>query len=196
MNDAHAEQQPVVAKNGIAVARRVLLNDGVIAYPTEGVFGLGCMPGSIEAVARILSIKKRDPAMGLLLIASRQEQLEPWIDQESVSGELESSLEHPITWVVDAARDLPFWIGGKHSGVAVRITRHSTAAALCDAVDSALISTSANQSGRQPARNTYVLRRQFGDLVDFVVPGDLGPARGPSEIRVYDSDQTLRPANA
>lgn len=196
MNDANLENRTVVAKTGIAVARRVLLNDGVIAYPTEGVYGLGCLPGSIEAVARILRMKKRDPAMGLVLIASRLEQLDPWIDRQTLTGNLESSLEHPVTWVVRAAPDLPYWISGKHSGVAVRITQHSTAAALCDAVDSALISTSANQSGRQPARNTYVLRRQFDDLVDFIVPGDLGPARGPSEIRVYDTHRTLRPANA
>lgn len=177
------------------MARRVLLNDGVIAYPTEGVYGLGCLPGSIDAVARILSMKKRDPAMGLVLIASREEQLEPWVDRQALTGPLESSLDKPITWVVRGAPDLPYWISGKHSGVAVRITQHATAAALCDAADSALVSTSANQSGRPPARNTYVLRRQFGDLVDFIVPGDLGPARGPSEIRIYDSNQTLRPAN-
>lgn len=178
------------------MARRVLLNEGVIAYPTEGVFGLGCLPESVEAVARILSMKKRDPAMGLVLIASREEQLEPWVDLQALTGPLESSLENPITWVVPATANLPYWISGRHSGVAVRITQHATAAALCDAADSALVSTSANRSGQPPARNTYVLRRQFGDLVDFVVPGDLGPARGPSEIRVYDSNQTLRPANS
>lgn len=178
----------------IREAARVLLSDGVVAYPTEGVFGLGCLPGSAAAVARILGIKRRDPAMGLLLIASHRRQLEPWVGEAAATASLESSLRQPVTWIVPAAPDLPYWIGGDHDGVAVRITAHPVAAALCEAAGSALISTSANRSGQRPARNTYVLRRQFGGLVDFIVPGDLGPARGPSEIRQLDSGQTVRPA--
>ena len=132
---------------------------------------------------------------GLLLIASRKSQLEPWIDTAAVKTPLTSSPEQPITWIVPAAAGLPYWVSGEHDGVAVRITAHPIAAALCDAARSAVISTSANRSGRPPARNTYVLRRQFGDLVDFVVPGDLGSASGPSEIRKHGTGQTIRPAS-
>ena len=176
----------------IQTAARILLNDGVVAYPTEGAFGLGCLPGSPGAVARILSMKKRDPGMGLVLIAATLRQLDPWIDRDSIERPLESSAERPVTWIVPASADLPYWISGDHSGVAVRLVAHPIAAALCEATDSALVSTSANRSGQPPARNQHVLRRHFGDLVDFVVPGALGPARGPSEIRRYDTGKTLR----
>ena len=179
----------------IRTAARILLNDGVIAYPTEGAFGLGCLPDSSGAVARILNMKERNPGMGLVLIAAALHQLDPWVDRERIDRPLESSAEHPVTWVVPASPNVPYWICGDHEGVAVRLVAHPVAAALCEATDSALVSTSANRSGQRPARNRHVLRRQFGDLVDFVVPGDLGPARGPSEIRRYETGKTLRPTS-
>lgn len=177
----------------LRTAARIISHDGVIAYPTEGVYGLGCRPESASAVARILHMKQRDPSMGLLLVAGDRQQLEPWVDEAALSKVPASSLEHPTTWIVRATPNLPYWIGGAHDGVAVRITAHPTVVALCAAAKSALISTSANRSGRPPARNTYVLRRRFGDLVDFIVPGALGPARGPSEIRRLETGTVIRP---
>ena len=176
-------------------AGRILRGGGVIAYPTEGVFGLGCLPGSLSAVARILSMKNRDPAMGLILIAAREAQLAAWTAIDTDTTELASSATKPVTWIVPAAPDLPYWISGAHAGVAVRITSHPVAAALCDEAGSALVSTSANRSGEPPARTTYVLHRRFRDLVDCIVPGDCGPAAGPSEIRMYSSNQVIRAAN-
>jgi L-threonylcarbamoyladenylate synthase len=175
-------------------AGRILRNGGVVTYPTEGVFGLGCVPDSMHGIARILEIKQRDPAMGLILIASQREQLAPWTDSDIESAKLESSAADPVTWIVPPADNLPYWITGSNSGVAVRITAHPVASALCDAAGSALVSTSANRSGHAPARTTYVLRRQFRDLVDYIVPGDCGPAPGPSEIRHYSTHKVIRAA--
>ena len=173
-------------------AGRVLGLGGVIAYPTEGVYGLGCIPDNFEAVGRILAIKKRAPEMGLVLIISEVDQLAGWIDAPLGKLELESSLEKPVTWIVPATDEVPWWIRGRHSSVAVRRTAHPIAKALCQEVDSALVSTSANVSGRPPARNAFVLRRSFGKLVDYIVPGDCGPAAGPSEIRDLATGRTLR----
>jgi L-threonylcarbamoyladenylate synthase len=167
---------------------------GVVAYPTEGVYGLGCLPDNVTAVRRILSIKKRDAAMGLILIAAKRAQIEEWAELPD-DAELSSSLQHPITWIVPAKNDVPFWIRGVHAGIAVRITAHPVARALCESTDSALVSTSANLSGRPPARNIYVLRRMLGHLVDYVVPGDCGPASSHSEIRELHSGRIVRAAN-
>lgn len=175
-------------------AARLIREGGVVAYPTEGVFGLGCMPDDVVAVARILKIKRRDPEMGLLLIAASAEQLDEWIDVEDAASRLASSAERPVTWIVPASDRVPYWITGRHSGVGVRITSHPVAAALCDAAGSAIVSTSANLAGQRPARNRWILRRRFHDLVDFIVPGRCGPAAGPSEIRVLDSDEIIRQA--
>ena len=177
-------------------AGRILRDGGIIAYPTEGVFGLGCLPDNADGVSRILEIKQRDPSRGLILIASNVAQLDDWIDLPDVETRLTSSAKNPITWIVPPASLLPYWICGEHSGVAVRITSHRIAAALCDAADSALISTSANRSGHAPARNANVLRRSFRDLVDYIVPGQCGPATAPSEIRELSSGEILRPAQS
>ena len=177
----------------IGKAARVLLDGGVIAYPTEGVYGLGCIPDDVAAVMRILEIKERDADMGLVLIVSDIGQLEGWIDvaEDAVP---ESSADKPVTWIVPATARVPYWIRGRHESIAVRQTEHPVARALCEATDSALVSTSANISGRQPARNVHLLRRQFGDLVDYIVPGDLGGAAGASEIRDLLTGKVLRPA--
>ena len=175
-------------------AARILQSGGVVAYPTEGVFGLGCLPDNFAAVSRILQIKERDPAMGLALIAADLAQLDHWIMLPENSAPLSSSDDKPVTWIVPATDSVPAWIRGDHDGVAIRLTTHPVAHALCTAVGSALVSTSANISGRPPARNSIVLRRGFRALVDYIVPGECGPASGPSEIRDLQTGKTLRPA--
>lgn len=177
-------------------AGRILADGGVVAYPTEGVYGLGAVPDSLDAAARILAIKKRDPDAGLILIAARAEQLAEWIADDVDVTRLESTEERPVTWIVRPGPAVPYWITGANDGVAVRITTHPVAAALCDAADSAIISTSANVAGRRPARTAHVLRRQFQDRVDAIVPGRCGSALGPSEIRVLDSGDVVRKASA
>ena len=164
---------------------------GVIAYPTEGVFGLGCLPDNIEAVFRILQIKRRGAAKGLILIAANARQLQGWIDPDHALPDPDP--EHPVTWIVSPGPLVNPAICGEHSGLAVRITTNPVAAALCDAVDAPLVSTSANVSGRPTARNAFVLRRQFARRVDYIVPGDCGPASGPSEIRDLATGKVLRP---
>jgi len=99
-----------------------------------------------------------------------------------------------VTWIVPATDAVPPWIRGEHPGVAVRLTTHPVAKALCEAAGSALVSTSANVSGRPPVKSPFVLRRQFGALVDYVVPGRCGPAGGASEIRDLATGRVLRPA--
>lgn len=175
-------------------AARLLRAGGVIAYPTEGVFGLGCLPDDPEAVLRLLDIKQRDPSRGLILIAANAAQLDGWIRLPDGDHSLTSTADRPVTWIVPAADGVPEWVRGAHDGMAVRITAHPVAAALCEAADSPLVSTSANTAGRPPARNAWVVRRQFRQRVDFIVPGRCGPARGPSELRDLESGAVLRAA--
>lgn len=178
----------------IRYANRVLDRGGVIAYPTEGVYGLGCLPNDFKAVSRILKIKERDPAMGLVLIISHPDQLSGWVDLPVDKLVLPSSDEKPVTWIVPATDEVPWWIRGEHTSVAVRQTTHPVARALCEQADAALVSTSANVSGHPPARTPFVLRRQFGTLVDYIVPGACGPAAGASEIRDLETGEVIRTA--
>jgi L-threonylcarbamoyladenylate synthase len=180
-------------KLSIAVAADILLSGGVIAYPTEGVFGLGCLPDDPFAIVRLLSIKRRDPRKGLILIASEAEQLRDWIAMDPTSLP-EPDPARPTTWIATASEHASALIRGAHPGLAVRLTTNPTAAALCEATGSALVSTSANLAGEPVARNRFVLTRKFGQYVDYIVPGDCGPASGPSEIRDLNTGTVLRAA--
>ena len=177
----------------VSRAADVLLRGGVIAYPTEGVFGLGCLPADQQAVARVLDIKRRDASKGLILIAANADQFDGWIALPDGAALPDPDPTHPITWIVPPGPNVTPLLRGGHASIAVRITTNPTARALCLAVDSPLVSTSANLSGKPVARNKNVLQRQFGSVVDYVVPGDCGPASGPSEIRDFLSGNILRP---
>jgi L-threonylcarbamoyladenylate synthase len=174
-------------------AAKVLLRGGVIAYPTEGVFGLGCLPDDQQALRRLLDIKRRDAAKGLIVIAADAEQLEGWVDLPAGRSLPGPDPSYPITWIVPFGTKVSPVLRGQHASLAVRITSNPVAKALCLAAGSPLVSTSANLSGKPTARNRFVLRRQFADVVDYIVPGDCGPSSGPSEIRDFISGKILRP---
>lgn len=174
-------------------AADILLRGGVIAYPTEGIFGLGCMPDDDAAVQRVIDIKQRDAAKGLILIAAHAGQLEDWVALPQGKSLPEPDPAHPITWIVPPGPAVSPLLRGTHTTIAVRLTTNPIARMLCEAVDSPIVSTSANLSGKPAARNAFVLRRQFAGVVDYIVPGACGPASGPSEIRDFTSGRILRP---
>lgn len=177
----------------LARAADVLLRGGVIVYPTEGVFGIGCLPDVLGAVRRVLRMKRRDASKGLILIAASRDQLDGWISLPPGKRLPEPDPGHPVTWIVPPGPLVDPLLQGQHTGIAVRLTTNPVARALCEAVDSPIVSTSANISGKPTARNRFVLHRQFSLRVDYVVPGDCGPATGPSEIRDLATGIVIRP---
>ena len=178
-------------KNAI-IAAKILKSGGVIAYPSEGVFGLGCLPSDELAIKRILTIKNRNVSKGLILIASNVEQLDPWINLPTKVSLPEPEEKYPITWIVPFSTKISKFVTGKNEGVAIRLTANPIVQSICSAVESAIISTSANFSGQPIVKNQTELKEKFSDLVDFIVPGDCGPALGSSEIRNLKTGQVLR----
>lgn len=173
---------------------RCLRQGGVIAYPTETVYGLGCDPLNSRAVARLLKIKQRDVHKGLILIAANAMQLLPFVqDNKHLLERLQPSIS-PITWLLPASSQAPEWITGGHDNIAVRITTHPLAAELCRAFGGAVVSTSANQSGLPPARNVWQVRRTFGKVLDDILSGQPGPFKKPSEIRDAITGRIIRSA--
>lgn len=175
---------------------RALLEGKVLAYPTEGVWGLGCLPNRQAAVRRLLEIKHRDPDKGLILIAARCKDLEPYVRSldDAQQAELERSGE-PVTWLVPAAEGASALLRGTHATQAVRITRHGVCRTLCLKVG-ALVSTSANPEGMPTAQTAEEVREMFGSTIDGIVAGPLGGAPGPSEIRDLRTGRVVRPAQA
>jgi L-threonylcarbamoyladenylate synthase len=175
-------------------AARVVRGGGVVAYPTEAVFGLGCLPHDRKAVERVLAMKRRSWHKGLIVIGASLEQLERYVvlPPEPRRREVLASWPGPHTWILDARAGVPRWITGGRASVAVRWTAHPVAAALCLAVGEALVSTSANVSRRPPHRRPLRLRRDFGPLVDYVLAGPLGGDAAPTAIRDGRSGRVLR----
>jgi L-threonylcarbamoyladenylate synthase len=174
-------------------AARVLCNGGVIAYPTEGCFGLGCDPSNRRAVHRILRLKRRSPAHGLILIAASLGQLGDWIvGADPAVARARATWPGPVTWLLPARARVPWWIRGRHDTIAVRITAHPVARALCRRAGMAIVSTSANRHGLAPALSQVSVRRTFGDRLDMIVPGRTGPGRRPTEIRDGASGALIR----
>jgi L-threonylcarbamoyladenylate synthase len=177
----------------LRTARKAVWSGGVIAYPTEAVFGLGCDPLNAAAVAKLLAIKQRDAAKGFILIASDFIQLQPYIDvSDKLRERLLSSWPGPVTWVVPAVAGVPHWLTGGRTTLAVRISAHPIVRALCQATGLALTSTSANLSGRSPARSSLAVRRQLRNRLDYILPGKVGRQRKPTEIRDALSGKILR----
>lgn len=178
----------------LRAAVRAIRAGGLIAYPTEAVFGLGCDPLDRQAVERLMALKRRPVHKGLILIAADIAQLEPFL-QPLTNWDLDqlaATWPGPHTWLIPARTTTPRWLRGRHATLAVRVTAHPLAAALCRACGHPLVSTSANLSGRPPARTALAVRRQLGRALDCVLAGPTGGAIRPTEIRDLRSGRPFR----
>lgn len=177
----------------IEIARRKLLAGGVIAYPTESVWGLGCDPNNRQAVERLLAIKGRSVDKGLILIAASSDQLQPYLqglDAQQVAR-LQARQSWPVTWVIPDNGVVPIWVKGSNSGVAVRVSTNKLVVDLCRAFGGPIISTSANQSGMPTPRWPWQVWRQLPG-VDYCVGGQPANPGRPSEIKDLITDKVLR----
>ncbi len=170
---------------------QILQQGGVIAYPTEAVFGLGCDPRNETAVMRLLALKQRTIDKGLILIASEFSQVSDFLlplseQQKQYTGASET------TWVFPAKENAPQWITGEFNSIAIRISKHQAVKQLCQTFGSALISTSANLSGLQPAKTTQEVLKQFNQLLDGVLDQKVGTLSKPTEIRDSVSGKIIR----
>lgn len=175
-------------------AVRVLHNGGLVAYPTEGVWGLGCDPWNEDACSTLLTLKQRDWRKGLILVASDFSQLEDFIERPSNSAmkRAQATWPGPATWVFPCSEDAPPLVTGENWSVAVRVSAHPIVRALCESFGGALVSTSANRAGQPPARSIHEVRRKLGPAVQALVPGPLGKLAGPTPIRDVRSGLILR----
>lgn len=179
---------------GIRAAAQAIANGGVIAYPTEAVWGLGCDPENPEAIRRLLSIKQRPQKKGLILVAAAIEQLEPYISHLDPAQRriLEQSWPGSTTWIIPNAERASPLVRGEHSGVAVRVSAHPVVIGLCRAFGGPIISSSANRSADPPARDVATVRRYFPNGLAAIAPGEVGTAARPSEIRDLLTGVVLR----
>jgi len=179
-----------------AEAATALHAGGVIAYPTEAVWGLGCDPFDEAAVLRLLAVKQRPVDKGLILVAANAAQLDGLADWDALPRERRdavlASWPGPHTWIVPATARVPRWITGAHAGVAMRVSAHPVVVALGEAFGGVLVSTSANPAGAPPPRHAAGIDAGLLAAIDGCVPGETGGLARPTPIRDARSGAALR----
>lgn len=161
---------------------------GVIAYPTEAVFGLGCDPDNQAAVEKLLEIKQRPKAKGLILLAAEFSQLLPYIEESNIPqdklSEILSRWPNGITQVLPKSKLTPDWLSGQFDTIAVRVTDHPDIVALCEKTQKPIVSTSANLTGKPPAQTWQEVEQDQAlfSQIDFLVKGKTLGFTQPSTI--------------
>ena len=170
----------------IKTAADVFFQGGIIAYPTEAVFGLGCDPDNELAIQKLLSIKQRPAHKGLILLATNYSQLLPYIDDNAIGQEnrhnVLSRWPNAITQVLPANKNISPLLCGNFDSIAVRITNHKDVVSLCQQTNKAIVSTSANLAGNNPAKTWQQVEKQLGNKIDFILKGETSGLLKPSTI--------------
>ena len=186
--------KPLKNQKQIEQAVNSLKHGGVIAYPTEGVFGLGCDPFNETAVHKILKLKHRDVTKGLILIASSWDQVQDLtkpIPDEKLQNAL-NTWPGPYTWIFPASVKTPKWITGKFDSIAIRVTAHPIAKTICEQYGGAIVSTSANIEGEPPATTAIGVKQYFSTGIDIIIDEAVGNLNQPTTIQDVMSGKTLR----
>ena len=173
---------------------QIIQSGGVVAYPTEAVFGLGCDPQNPQAIQKILDLKSRFADKGLILLGSSYEQFTAYIEPLTPQQQdlISTHQVHPTTWVVPSKLGTDTLIRGQFNTLAIRISQHLDSRKLCETVGFPLISTSANPQGEEPAISVEQVVNYFSDQVDAVFDGELGGYSKPSRLVDISSKTLLR----
>jgi L-threonylcarbamoyladenylate synthase len=176
-------------------AVQVLHKGGIVALPTEGVYGLSCRPDDLVALKRLCQIKQRPENKGFVLVACDILQLTPYIEplSEQALAIVENTWPGPVTWVVPVKPEVPTLVHGEKPTIAVRVSSHPILAEACRQLGSAIISTSANLADNPPATSAEQIREIFPHgQIDYILDGPLGGLGRPTEIRDLQSQTILR----
>jgi len=176
---------------------QILHQGGIIACPTEAVWGLSCDPHNESAVMHLLALKQRPIAKGLILVAATVEQLNGWIQLDELPAQRRqavlASWPGAHTWAVPAVAERTYpWLTGDHNTLAVRVSDHPLLQALCLAWGGPLVSTSANHSGQMPVRQRQDLDHSLLQQIDALLDGVVGNLVQPTPITIASTGQKVR----
>ena len=172
----------------IRQAAHIIHHGGIIAYPTDTIYGLGCDPNDADAVASINDIKQRPRSKQFILLAGHIDQVAPLVDLDDEQQHKVTGTREPTSWVIDARPSAPSWLVSPGGTITIRISQQHDVQRLCQALGHAIISTSANPSGRPPARNSLELHKYFHHSVDMILADHRMLEASPSKvIRLCDN---------
>jgi L-threonylcarbamoyladenylate synthase len=169
----------------IREAVQCLQSGGVIAYPTETVYGLGCDIACASAVHRIQGIKERDTDKPFLILVETIEDAVQLVEGDIAQSVLQLMNQFwpgPMTLIFSASSRVPFWIRGPGSTVGIRISPFPVCQSLLHDFQKPLVSTSANPRGVKPAKSIEEVVAYFGDSVDLILDGGVMESSTPSTV--------------
>lgn len=177
----------------IQYAAHQIRHGGVIVYPTETVYGLGCDPMSFTAIAYLNHLKQRERGKGLILIGDTLDLFEDYVAALSDSQKKQiSQTDDPTSWIVMAKDSLPDWLTNPQRTVAIRITHHPVVTKLCQQLGHPIVSTSANPRGKKTCRNALQAHKYFHDKVDAILIDDNHLSGQASYIKRLDNLSIVR----
>ena len=177
---------PPTLKQQIKKGVAILKSGGMVAFPTDTVYGLGASANVPEAVARVYEVKGRPRNMPMPLLLARLSQIEDVAQSVSPLARLlaRKFLPGALTLVLPKSRAVPDIVTAGGDTVAVRIPAHPVPAALASGLGAPLLGTSANLSGRPSALTAGEVYTQFGEQIDLVIDG--GRSLGGRESTIVD----------
>lgn len=180
-------------------ALRVLNGGGVILYPTDTIWGIGCDACNPEAVRRVYEIKQRADNKALIVLVDSEPKVEFYVrDVPEVAWDLMEVADRPLTLVLDGARNLAPNLLGEDGSIGIRVTAEPFSRDLCMRFKRAIVSTSANVSGAPAPRSFAEIPDAILRAVDYVCTSrreEKQPARASSVIKLTQSGEVsiLRP---
>jgi len=188
--------RPIVLKK----VTRDLKAGELIAYPTEAVFGIGCDALNVTALKKLRASKNRTRHKGFIVICSSVEQLKKSFPNLQLTtkqwGQLTQQQNHPTTWLIPIGQHVKTspnrYLVGNNRTLAVRITEHPLAKALCEEFGGPIVSSSANKAGARPAKKLIQVRKNFRSKIKNYVNGALGSSLEPSQIIDIKTGKVVR----
>lgn len=157
-------------REDIKEAVRVMRAGGIILYPTDTIWGLGCDATNEEAVKKIYALKQRPDSKSMLVLTDHEAKLERIVDEvPEVAYNLIEVSEKPLTIIYSGAKNIASNLIAQDGSVGIRITKEAFSKALCEAFRMPIVSTSANISGQPSAHNFAEISDEIKQGVDYIV---------------------------
>lgn len=167
----------------LELAVEILRGGGIVAYPTDTLYGLAADPRSVAAVRRLFAVKARATGHPVPLVASTLEQAQLAAAFNQSARRLASSFwPGPLSLVLPATQAILPEVAAGDGSVAIRVPAHPVAQSLAAGLGFCITATSANLSGKPPSTSASAVARSLGDRIDLVLDGDDTPGGAPSTI--------------
>ena len=173
-------------------AAHIIKHGGIIAYPTDTIYGLGCDPYNPDAVEKINAIKQRPSNKQFILLAANINQIRPLILIEKKQEKIITENNQATSWIVKASPSAPPWLVGDNKTLCIRISKHDEVQRLCKTLGHAIISTSANLSGKKTAQNALELHKFFHHHVEKILVANKKQHSKASKIIRLCDNQVIR----